>query len=100
MISEQTKNRVVAITEAYIKTYPEEYEAVKKGVAMKKKMLYDDYASLEGQMEARALFEVSEKLQEALIMGMTPEQMAEFSTIPGSRWFAERFKEFALPNKI
>ena len=100
MIEDSTKNRIIAIVEAYAKSYPEEYDAVKKGVAMKRKMLYDDYASLEGHMEARALFEVSERLQEALIMGLTPEQMAEFSTIAGSRWFAEKFKEFALPNKI
>lgn len=99
-MDDQIKNRIKQIVSAYKRAYPEEYKGVCEMVAVKRTMTWDEFASLEGLKETRALFEISETLQTMFIQDLNEEETKQFTTIQGSRWFAKTFPEFALPQKI
>lgn len=104
---ELAKKHITQIVRNYIRLYPEDYETVKKGIAMQKGLLLDAKfgTAKDTGSDMRALFEIPADLSEMLIMGLEPEEMEWFKAgganrKEGARWFAETFKDFALPNEI
>lgn len=93
------KKRLTNIVEAYTKDFPEEFEMVRKAVEMKRRMTRDEFATVEGS-SMRGLYEISETLQQLIIMGLEEEELLWLKTIPGGRWFATKFPVFALPESI
>lgn len=94
------KQQIQFIVELYIRECPEEFEQVKRAVAMKKHMTRDEYASIEGSEHMRGLYEMSEEMQKRLIQGLDEEALVWLKTLEGGRWFARQFPVFALPNRI
>lgn len=101
------KEHITQIVRNYIRLYPEDYQTVKKGVAMQRNLLLDsEFGTAKGTgSEMRALFEIPADLSEMLIMGLEPEEMEWFKAggkdrKEGARWFAKTFPDFTLPEKI
>lgn len=96
-----TKKRIETIVKNYIRSSPEEYELVVTAVKLHRHALNDPkFATLDGSSEHRALFEMPEALFGLLVRGLDDEDVAWFKTTQGGRWFARKFKDFALPSSI
>ncbi len=83
----------------YIKGNPEDYKIVCKAIAYKKSLTDKKFAMLEGS-HMRALFEIPEKLMEALIIGLDEEGTIWMRTTEGGRWFAKEFREFSIATEV
>lgn len=94
------KTSIQNIVSAYKKQHAGEYRLVCTAVEMQRKLLKDpEYASIEATGN-RALYEISETLQQNLIIHLSDSALSWLKTKEGSRWFAKTFKEFALPSSI
>lgn len=74
---------------------------------MQKGLHLDEFASAKkkGAPYTRALYEIPVDLQEMLIMGLESDEMEWLKSgganhKEGGRWFAKKFKEFALPSSL
>lgn len=94
------KEHITQLVEGYKIAFPDEYKLVKEAVEMNRKLNDGKFAMLDGSKDTRALYEISETLQTVLIMNMTEEETKWFKSLEGGRWFANTFKEFALPSSI
>lgn len=104
---ETAKTHIKEIVDIYIKLRPEDYALVIEGIRMQKGLHLDEFAtaSLAGSETTRGLFEIPVELSEMLITGLSEEEMEWFKAgganrKEGGRWFAQTFKEFALPESI
>jgi hypothetical protein len=95
-----TKAHITKLIEAYILENPSDWEIFKNGVAMTRKFTKDEFATLYGSNDTRALFEMPEKLYNDLIIGLSEDEMQWFKTKKGSLWFVRTFPAFALPASI
>lgn len=95
-----TKKRIKVLVESYIKENPLDWDTFKEGVKMTRKFTKDDFATLYGSNDSRALYEMPEKLYEEMIISLDEDEMVWFKSKIGSLWFARTFKDFALANKI
>lgn len=98
--NDSTKKKITTLVKQYILENPEEYKIVKDGIAMKRSLTRNQYASLEGSKEMRALFEIPETLSIMFIMGLDEEETIWFKSKPGSHWFTRTFSVFALPDAV
>lgn len=95
-----TKKHITLLVNLYIKSHPLDYESFVKGVAMMRALTQDEFATLYGSHDTRALFEMPEDLHNDLVMGLNEEEMVWFKSKIGGRWFAKTFKDFALAESI
>lgn len=95
-----TKKHITSLVRFYIKQNPEEWETFKKGIEMTRQFTKDEFATLYGSHDTRALFDMPEKLYEMFVMGLDEEEMQWFKTKRGAHWFARNFPAFALPQQI
>ena len=80
---------------------PNEYEEVKRIVAEKREnqVLGGDLTKQTDFIE-RALCEYPTNLWDIINANTTPEEMIQFTSKEGARWFVRSYKEFSLVNKI
>ena len=95
-----TKKLVKEIVKLYITNNPIEFDIVKRGIEMKRKLSRDEYATLEGSSASRALYEIPETLSTMFVSGLSEEQMLWFKSKQGAHWFCKNFDVFKLPNSI
>lgn len=93
-----TKKKLKFAVAAYKRQYPEDYKIVCKGIAMKRSLKRDEYATIEGS-DMRGLFEIPEDLHTAFVQALDEEEIVWFKTKEGGRWFARTFPEFSLPDR-
>ena len=93
------KNQIRRLVRGYIRSHKEDYEIVKKAIALKRSMTDQKFAMLEGS-HMRALYEIPEELMQALILGLDEEGTIWMRTTEGGRWFAKEFPEFAVASVI
>lgn len=103
------KDNITKLVEAYIKFNPDEWVAFKDMMTLVRASVKDEEfgtANKDSSSEYRALYEMPETLQMMFIKGLTEEEMtwlkAGIPTSPnqGGRWFATKFKDFRIPNKV
>lgn len=101
------KTHIRQIVEEYIKTFPIEWRDFKKGMSAVRAMASDEeFATLDGTKDTRALYEMPETLQTMLIMKLEEDEMLWLKAgnaanrNEGGHWFAKTFKEFAIPKEI
>lgn len=94
------RNLIKRIVDDYKRDYPEDYRLVVEGIAMKREMTRDEFASVEGSPDMRGLFEIPEVLVQNLIIGLDESTTTWWKTKEGGRWFARTFREFSLPYSI
>jgi len=93
--------KVRDLTKMYHDLFPEEYEAVKEIAKQKREELRSatgggqDTHALE-----RPLIEFPENLWTAIYNRLSDEEMVEFNTKEGMRWFARTYPGFRIPEKI
>ena len=95
-----TKQKISFIVRRYIADFPDEFAIVKRGIEAKRKMTRDEYATLEGSKDSRALFELPERLHERLALSLNEEELVWFKSKSGAHYFARHFPVFALPDSI
>lgn len=102
------KYNIKAIVVLYRAEYPEEYQRLKQAIEFSRQALYDPkYATVDAQeLKAhnlhiqRGLYEISITLDAMLVKGLSIEELTWWKTKEGGYWFAETFREFALPERI
>lgn len=96
----KAKKNIETIVAQYKFVFPEEYATVVKAVEAMHHMVIDDFASAEGTKNIRGLFETPEELYGMFIIGLDEYDMQWFKTKEGGKWYAKKFKEFAIPKNI
>ena len=82
-------------------TYPTEYDLVVDQVKANRMAQKYNTGKLEGDHAIqRALHEIPEKLQIILIKNLDVDQTEYFKSKEGARWFATRFPQFSLAEKV
>lgn len=93
----EVQNKIVTIVEDYKKLFSKEYEAVVQIVKDKNKNKTDKFSKVKGaDMLERALFEISETLDNLFNVRLTPEENNYRKTKECARWFTKQYKEFSL----
>jgi predicted ATPase len=97
--AELFKKQIRTVVRHYKLRAPQEYRLLCEAVAMHRASLKDPkFGTGDGQQ--RAVFEISERLQAALVQALSVEGVKWFNTKEGGRWFATTFKQFALPHHV
>lgn len=99
-MSVKAKKNIEAIVAKYIFAYPDDYAAVVKAVEAMHHMMVDDFASTKDTENMRGLYETPEELYAMFLIELDEWDMKWFKTKDGGRWYAKKFKEFALPKSI
>jgi hypothetical protein len=100
MNATKAKQNISAVVAKYKFAYPDDYALVVKAVEAMHHVVVDDFASMEGSKNMRGLFETPEDLYTMFITDLEVEEMQWFKSTEGGRWYAKKFKEFALPKSI
>lgn len=93
------KRSIRFVVAAYKRQYPEEYKLLCNAVRMQRSLLKDPKFGVVTDGH-RALYEISENLQAALITYLSVDAITWFKEKEGGRWFANTYREFALPTDI
>jgi len=95
------QDNIKTIVEYYKKNFQEEYQAVVKQNAAKRKNLKNKWAALEGDhVQERLLFEYPERLYNAFQQLLGPADSEWFSSLDGTKWFGKNYPEFQITLKI
>lgn len=100
-----TKARIEALVKDYafgeIEIFRQEYQAFVKQTKPKKENLKDEYGSTGMDVAERGLHEIPETLYNIFKKSLRDEEFQWLmNTKQGSIWFAKKFKEFAIGNKV
>jgi len=104
----QHQEKIEKIVSEYKRLFPGEYSAVCEQIARGRKELHDDdFGTLNPKSQNdvldRKLHEIPATLFTMFEQALTPEAFTYlFSDADkkGARWFARKFREFAIPKKI
>ena len=100
-MNKDIKLKIEKIVKGYAKAYPDEFEAFKKGVKQKLYIQRDKFASTKNMdFVIRGLYEIPETLLGLLKLKLTMDEWKFYESKEGGRWFAKKFKEFAIAEKI
>lgn len=99
-MSIKAKKNIESVVAKYKFAFKDDYNAVVEAVEAMHHMVIDDFATTKDSQTMRGLYETPEELYAMFIMELEPEEMDWFKTKEGGRWYAKRFKEFALPKNI
>ena len=99
---EEAKTKIKQVVASYKQLFYNEYLATVNIVKQKRKGLLKEVGTMSKGVEflERPLVEYPERLFNLLNVKLTPQEMVFFSTVKGTQWFAQTFKEFALIKKI
>lgn len=84
----------------YIKMFPQEYNDLLYTIQIQRQGLKDEMATVKGHALKRGLFTISEKLSSMLEKKLSIDELREFRTKDGGRWFAKEFPQFSLTKKV
>ena len=93
------QRKIRSLVAWYKRRHSSDYRQFCKIMQMKRDLNPDQFARLEGSPH-RGLHEIPEVMFEQLVIELTPEEMAWFSTNDTNRWFAKEFPEFSLARTI
>lgn len=100
---DSAKTKIKTVAESYIRLFPGEYEAFKDGVRTKRSSQRDDYGTMRkgsGDYVERVSHEIPERMYAALRGVLEQDEWDWFRSIPGTRWFARTFRQFAVIEKV
>lgn len=99
---QEAKEKIETLTEEYKKVFPQDYENVKEYVKLiKANMIDEDFGEIKGEHAVeRRLFELPELLYASLVKSLSDKHLKWFKTKTGHRWFARRYGEFKVVNKV
>ncbi len=100
MNSSKAKKNISTIVGKFKFTHPDEYAITVKAVEAMHHMVIDDFASAKDTPMIRGLYETPEELYAMFIIELDPEDMNWLKTKEGGKWYAKKFKEFAIPKSI
>lgn len=100
-MTDKTKDKIISLVKTYKELMPDEYNAVKSIVKEKRnnQIKGGDMTGVSDYIE-RPICEYSEVLADILTAGLSVDELNEFKAKDGTRWFARRFNEFSLVEKI
>lgn len=98
------KIRIEKVIREYVKIFPFEFEAFKKGMQEKRLLQKNDFASTKGShVIRRALFEIPETLETALKMKLNQEELEwlfQSKDASGAKWFAKEYEVFRVGKEV
>lgn len=102
MISiKNTQARIKNLVKGYAQYYPEEYKLSVEAIEMQRRIQADEYASVKGGAHVlRALYELPERLMNAIYQELDTDELNYLKTKEGGRWFAKAHPQFSLLTKI
>lgn len=102
MISiKNTQARIKNLVKGYAQYYPEEYGITVKAIEMQRRIQADEFATVKGGVYVgRALYELPERLMNAIYQELDDEELKYLKTKEGGRWFAKSHPQFSLLTKI
>lgn len=98
-----TKKKLRLCVSSYVRRFPEEFEAVRSQVNRRQWEMDDAGHAAhggEGIGDMIALFEIPETLYSIIDQALSVEEMEEFKSQDGSRWFAREFPPFRSQRTI
>lgn len=89
------KKQIKGLVQGYYRKYRWEYDLLIKAIEMKRKMIREGVDASEGA-DMTPMYEMTERLQTAFIMALSPEESQWFKSKEGGRWFIKQFPQFSL----
>lgn len=99
-MSIKAKRNLETIVSKYKFAFPGDYATVVKAVEAMHHMVIDEFASMKDATSMRGLYETPEELYAMFILELDEIDMQWFKSKEGGKWYAKKFKEFALPRSI
>ncbi|MCK9370775.1 hypothetical protein M0R04_12770 [Candidatus Dojkabacteria bacterium] len=100
-MKDATKAKIEKLVRDWIYTFPEEYDKFKVFMsAYKSNLLNEDTAEIKADYVRREIHKLPEELFMNIYQTLDADEMKEFDSIQGARWFAKKFKVFATPKLI
>lgn len=96
----KTKAKIKAIVVSYIKLFPKEFSDIKKFLIEKRELLENEFGQMKTEMLKRILYEIPENLDTMFNEQLSIDELEEFKTLEGGRWFAKNFPDFRITKKI
>lgn len=85
----------------YVKMFPDEYRDLLYTIHIQKQNMQDEMATIKKTHAIkRALFTISEKLNAMIEKKLSTDELVEFKTKDGGRWFAKEYPQFSLTKKV
>lgn len=99
---EDTKLKIERIVSDYERLFVEEFQNFKDQMITKKDRMTEKFGVIMkgDDFITRVLYEVPETLDFCIKQALAEDEMSWLQTKTAARWFARRFPEFALPDKI
>lgn len=99
-MSTKAKKNIEDIVNKYKFAFKDDYNTVVKAVEAMHHIVIDDFASTKDTPNMRGLYETPEELYAMFLIELDIEDMQWFKTKEGGKWYAKKFKEFAIPKSI
>ena len=98
----EIQKKIIGVVDAYKQFYPDDYKVVVKIVKEKRLNLKNRFGDITKQMDTmkRRLTEYPETLFFLLNKILSEDEMKYFSSLKGHHWFANRFPEFRITEKV
>jgi hypothetical protein len=100
-MKDSTKAKIEKLVRDWIYMIPEEYVKVKEFMnAYRSNLINEDTAEIKADYVRREIHKIPEELFMKIYQTLDADEMKEFDSIKGARWFAKKFKVFATPKLI
>lgn len=97
---EHTQKRILNFVEVYKRAFPQEYKQACEAIVMQRQVLDNEQGRLSGEHSGasaqRVLYEIPEKLHNAIFSGLDGEELNYLKSKQGARWFTKNVPQFAL----
>jgi len=100
MISPKAKMRVRLAVKDYQEMYPQEYKDLLIVIQQQKDNLKNDMAEIKGHSLKRALYTISENLNEMIGKKLEQSDKLEWKEKDSQRWFCKEFPQFQITKFI
>jgi hypothetical protein len=100
MISPKAKMRVRLAVKDYQEMYPQEYKDLLIVIQQQKDNLKNDMAEIKGHSLKRALYTISENLNEMIGKKLEQSDKLEWKEKDSQRWFCKEFPQFMISKFI
>ncbi len=95
------KEKIKNIVDSYKEIFKDEYALFLKQMEEVKDTQATEFAEVgNGGLLERKLLEYPATLEDMIKNDLSVEEFQEFKSKEGSRWFADTFKEFKVPEKL
>jgi hypothetical protein len=100
MLKEKTKKKIEDIVKVYVDVFNTEYQLFLNGHKKKVSLQGNKFSLAKGDLEMRNIHDMPETLYNLFFAKLDKDEFEELFTNEGAYWFANKFIQFKVAEKI